>query len=214
MPAPPPPPSHSRQHVSAMCPLSGPLTVPFACCRLFIDAHALAPLCADENGPILSYTAIASPGGRTAVGQSSPLVVSGLVPGQNYTFRVFATNADGPGTPSLASATIQPTATLLGESSPLIVLIHALTLVLSFVVVLSSVPFRRFARRRHRSHQRTATVSAPRSFRSRCCCHAESWLDWFFCPCCLLPPAAVCPRAARCTGRRQRASSTERALSG
>ena len=50
-----------------------------------------------NNGgsPITSYTVTASPGTIIASGSVSPIVVSGLTLGINYTFSVVATNSDG-----------------------------------------------------------------------------------------------------------------------
>ena len=47
------------------------------------------------GSPITSYTVTSSPGGYTATGSASPIVVSGLNGGTGYTFTVTATNAAG-----------------------------------------------------------------------------------------------------------------------
>ena len=47
------------------------------------------------GSPITSYTVTSSPGGYTATGSASPLIVSGLNGGTGYTFTVTATNAAG-----------------------------------------------------------------------------------------------------------------------
>ena len=50
---------------------------------------------ADTGGTaITSYTATSSPGGFTATGSSSPLVVTGLTNGTAYTFTVTATSSN------------------------------------------------------------------------------------------------------------------------
>ena len=56
--------------------------------------------------PVTSYTVTSSPGGITASGAGSPLVVSGLSGGTPYTFRVTATNSVGTGPASAASNSI------------------------------------------------------------------------------------------------------------
>lgn len=64
------------------------------------------PFSANGTGgkAITSYTVTSSPGSFTATGASSPLRVSGLTGGTNYTFTVTATNANGTSLPSSASS--------------------------------------------------------------------------------------------------------------
>ncbi len=59
---------------------------------------------------ITGYTVTANPGGATASGAASPLVVSGLSNGQAYTFTVTATNVAGTGSASAASNAVTPAA--------------------------------------------------------------------------------------------------------
>jgi hypothetical protein len=59
-------------------------------------------------GPVGSYTAIALPGGVTATGTGSPIVVSGLANGTSYTFRVVAANNGGTGPASTPSDATVP----------------------------------------------------------------------------------------------------------
>lgn len=63
-----------------------------------------------DNGgaEITSYTATSTPGGFTATGGASPLVVTGLSNGTSYTFTVVATNSRGNGAPSSASNAVTP----------------------------------------------------------------------------------------------------------
>lgn len=62
----------------------------------------------DGNSPILDYTVTSSPGGITATGSGSPLVVTGLTDGTSYTFTVTARNAIGTSQPSGASNAATP----------------------------------------------------------------------------------------------------------
>ena len=55
---------------------------------------------------ITSYTAVSSPGGITATGTSSPILVTGLSLSTTYTFTVYATNALGNGASSSPSNSI------------------------------------------------------------------------------------------------------------
>lgn len=62
----------------------------------------------DGGSPIIGYTVTSSPGGITASGASSPLIVAGLTNGVSYNFTVTATNSIGTGPASEASNTITP----------------------------------------------------------------------------------------------------------
>lgn len=72
---------------------------------------------------ITSYTAISTPSGLTATGTVSPLVVTGLVNGNAYTFTVTATNSVGAGPASAASNSatpfaVAPGAPTIGSATP------------------------------------------------------------------------------------------------
>jgi hypothetical protein len=62
-----------------------------------------------EGDPASSFTAISFPGGYTATGTSSPIVVTGLQSNTSYTFKVFASNAAGNSIESVASSSITAT---------------------------------------------------------------------------------------------------------
>ena len=65
---------------------------------------AFTPPASNGGLAITSYTATSSPGGITASGSASPIVVSGLINGVSYTFTVTATNSAGTGPASVASS--------------------------------------------------------------------------------------------------------------
>jgi hypothetical protein len=66
------------------------------------------PPASNGGSAITSYTVIASPGGQTATGSGSPLTVTELANGTEYTFTVTAANGVGTGTASAASAAVKP----------------------------------------------------------------------------------------------------------
>lgn len=79
------------------------------------DAQAVvsfAPPASDGGASITSYTVTASPGGATASGASSPITVTGLTNGTQYTFTVTATNSAGTGPASAPSNAVTPLATV------------------------------------------------------------------------------------------------------
>jgi hypothetical protein len=64
----------------------------------------------DGGAAINVYTATSSPGGFTATGPASPVVIGGLADGTAYTFTVTATNSLGTGPASAASNSVTPVA--------------------------------------------------------------------------------------------------------
>jgi hypothetical protein len=63
---------------------------------------------ADASDPITGYTVTSSPGGITATGLTSPIIVSGLANGTSYTFTVTATYASGTTASSSPSNAVTP----------------------------------------------------------------------------------------------------------
>ncbi len=62
----------------------------------------------DGGSAVTSYVITSSPGGLTATGMGSPVVVRGLAPGTPYSFRVSAVNAAGVSLQSAATASVTP----------------------------------------------------------------------------------------------------------
>ncbi len=62
----------------------------------------------DGGAPITHYTVTSSPGGLTATGSGSPIVVHGLTNGTPYRFTITATNSAGTSGPSGASNQVTP----------------------------------------------------------------------------------------------------------
>ena len=64
-----------------------------------------------SNGyAITEYTVTSNPGSHTQSGTNSPIIVTGLTNGTEYTFKVTATNAVGTSTFSVASSAVTPAA--------------------------------------------------------------------------------------------------------
>lgn len=62
----------------------------------------------DGGAPVTSFTVTANPGGATATGSASPLVVTGLTNGTPYTFTATATNSVGASVASEVSSAVTP----------------------------------------------------------------------------------------------------------
>lgn len=104
----------------ALAATAGPPTAVVASARDSLASVSFAPPSSDGGSPITSYTVTASPGGMTASGASSPIVISGLTDGVPYTFTVTAVNASGPGTPSSPSPPVTPLAPPAATTDPVI----------------------------------------------------------------------------------------------
>ena len=75
------------------------------------NAEAIVAFTAPSNNggaAITSYTVTSSPGGITATGTSSPIIITALTSGTPYTFTVTATNSAGTGAASVASTSVTP----------------------------------------------------------------------------------------------------------
>jgi hypothetical protein len=74
------------------------------------------PSAANGGSPITKYTVVASPAapGGATIGNASPITVTGLMNGQSYTFRVFATNSLGDSELSVPSNAVVPAPQLPG----------------------------------------------------------------------------------------------------
>ena len=66
------------------------------------------PPTSNGGSPITSYTVTSSPGGVTATGTSSPIIVTGLTNGTAYTFTVTASNSAGASSASGATNSVAP----------------------------------------------------------------------------------------------------------
>jgi alpha-tubulin suppressor-like RCC1 family protein len=75
----------------------------------------------DGGSAISTYTVTASPGGATATGTTSPIVVSGLTAGVAYAFTISATNAAGTSPRSLPSSAVIVQTSVTGLFKPLAV---------------------------------------------------------------------------------------------
>lgn len=64
-----------------------------------------APACVGGSA-VTQYTAQSNPGGFAGVASGSPITVTGLTPGQSYTFGIFALNSYGPSPSSAFSNSI------------------------------------------------------------------------------------------------------------
>ncbi len=85
-------------------PGNGQATVSFTSPPAFTAPGCALPVCA----PITNFTVTSSPGGITATGGVSPIVVPGLTNGVTYTFTITGTNAIGVSPASTPSGSVTP----------------------------------------------------------------------------------------------------------
>lgn len=84
-----------------------------------LDASAMVQWSpSSPPGVPVTYTVVASPGGRSVSTMSTSAVVDGLTNGQEYTFTVQATNSAGTSAVSLASNPVTPTSSTLPPPGP------------------------------------------------------------------------------------------------
>ena len=91
--------------------LIAPPSAPTAVIATPGDAKAtvsFTPPTNDGGAPVTGYTVTSNPGGITATGIQSPIVVTGLTNGIEYTFTVTASNIAKVSAPSAASAPVMP----------------------------------------------------------------------------------------------------------
>lgn len=104
----------------ALAATAGPPTGVVAGARDGLANVYFTPPSSDGGSPITSYTVTASPGGMTASGTSSPVLITGLTDGIAYTFTVTAVNSSGSGTPSSPSKAATPLAPPSATVDPVI----------------------------------------------------------------------------------------------
>jgi len=103
----------------ALAAMPGPPTAVMASAGDAQATVSFTPPGSDGGSPITSYTVTSSPGGITASGASSPIVVSGLTDGVSYTFTVTANNGVT-GFVSSPSAAVTPLAPPSASVAPVI----------------------------------------------------------------------------------------------
>jgi hypothetical protein len=72
----------------------------------------------DGGSAVTSYIVTSSPGGITATGSASPIVITGLANGTAYTFTVVARNAVGSSAPSSVSNSVTPASAIAPTPTP------------------------------------------------------------------------------------------------
>lgn len=86
--------------------------------RPYNNAAASVSFTPQGSNPATSYTVTSSPGGFTASGSSSPIIVTGLASNTAYTFTVTAANAAGVSGTSTASNSVTVTSVPATPNAP------------------------------------------------------------------------------------------------
>jgi hypothetical protein len=106
-----------NDHLFPAAPLIGTAT-DVGTSRAFNNGAATVAFTPQGPNTATSFTVTSSPGGYTATGASSPIIVQGLQSSTTYTFTVTGTNADGTGPASAASAGVTATTVPATMSAP------------------------------------------------------------------------------------------------
>jgi hypothetical protein len=73
-----------------------------------VDVYFTTPV-SDGGSPLTGYQVVGTPYGQSTIGPTSPLTVTSLVPGTEYTFEVRALNAIGHSPACVSNAVATPT---------------------------------------------------------------------------------------------------------
>ena len=89
-------------------PPSPPTGVTAAAGNLFVEVRWRAPA-SDGGAPVIRYIVTSTPGSRTCITRTLTCLVTRLLAGHAYSFRVVAVNASGQSTPSRPTRQVTPT---------------------------------------------------------------------------------------------------------
>lgn len=85
-----------------------PLTSPIAVAGNSAAVVNFIPPLTDGGSPIINYTVTSTPGNITAIGTSSPILVTGLTNGTSYTFKIVSNNFYGSSNSSFSTNAVIP----------------------------------------------------------------------------------------------------------